>query len=251
MWQSDLVQLSLVFFLTGIVGVVTGCTSLVTVPVLVSFGLEPRRAVATNMAALTFLSLGGCLSFRGDRLVERRHLLSIAALTAAGSLVGALLLVEVPSRWISSMILCAIACASPLVLFRKTGEGGRAPTPRSSRVLLGLVVTFVLGIYGGLFSGGYVALLSFAFLAFFAMEPLRVVATTKVANAISSAVASAIFFEQGLIDTTIAFPLGAAMFAGGFVGGGISKRFRESWLRGLFFLGILALVLKSVLSGTF
>jgi hypothetical protein len=38
-----------------------------TVPVMLSFGFEPHVAVATNLLALIFLSLGGTLPFlKGD-----------------------------------------------------------------------------------------------------------------------------------------------------------------------------------------
>jgi uncharacterized membrane protein YfcA len=61
--------LAAAFFFTAGISVVTGGTSLLTVPVMLSFGLEPRVAVATNMVALIFLSLGGTLPFlKGKRL---------------------------------------------------------------------------------------------------------------------------------------------------------------------------------------
>ena len=51
--------LMVAFFLTAVISVVTGGTSLVTVPVMMHCGVEPHVAVATNMLALVFLSLGG------------------------------------------------------------------------------------------------------------------------------------------------------------------------------------------------
>ena len=44
-----LLILAAVFFLTSIVSVVTGATSLITVPVMIALGIEPHIAVATNM----------------------------------------------------------------------------------------------------------------------------------------------------------------------------------------------------------
>ena len=86
------------FFFTATISVVTGGTSLLTVPVMLSFGFEPHVAVATNMLALIFLSLGGTLPFlRGDRL-PRDRLWLLIAMTLAGSLLGAWLLLVVPSK---------------------------------------------------------------------------------------------------------------------------------------------------------
>jgi len=243
--------LSLASFLVSIVSVVTGCTSLLTVPILVQFGLEPRRAIATNMLALTFLSLGGCFSFRGRGLVNREHLVPLAALTLAGSAIGALLLVGTPSRWLSTILLGVLVIAAPLVLLHGRTRSATVLPPSARLVFLGHLATFVLGIYGGFFSGGYVTLLSLAFLSFYRMAPLSVVATTKLANVISSAVASMIFLEQGLVDLPIAVLLGAVMFAGGFLGGRLAGRLKEIWLRALFIVGLAALAIKLALSGVY
>ena len=63
-----LVVLAGVFFLTSAVSMVTGSTSLITVPALFQAGVEPQMAIATNMAALTLMSLG---AFLGGRVVLR------------------------------------------------------------------------------------------------------------------------------------------------------------------------------------
>ena len=55
--------LVVVFFFTAVISVVTGGTSLITVPVMMQCGMDPHVAVATNMLALVFLSLGGTVPF--------------------------------------------------------------------------------------------------------------------------------------------------------------------------------------------
>jgi Sulfite exporter TauE/SafE len=59
MTAPALVCLTAVFALTAFVSVVTGGTSLITVPVMIELGIDPHVAVATNMLTLIFLSLGG------------------------------------------------------------------------------------------------------------------------------------------------------------------------------------------------
>jgi uncharacterized protein len=61
---SKLLILVLIFFLTSLISVVTGSTSLITVPVMIEFGVDPHVAFATNMMALIFMSLGGSLPLR-------------------------------------------------------------------------------------------------------------------------------------------------------------------------------------------
>ncbi|MCU0240470.1 MAG: hypothetical protein MUC29_13605, partial [Pyrinomonadaceae bacterium] len=59
----DLVSLIILFFVTSAIGVVTGSNSLITVPIMFQFGIEPKVAVATNMFGLTFLSIGATIPF--------------------------------------------------------------------------------------------------------------------------------------------------------------------------------------------
>lgn len=72
------------------IGVVTGSTSLITVPAMSQFHIEPRIALATNMFALTFMSVGGALPFLRGQGMNRKRLPLLIALTLAGSLIGAL-----------------------------------------------------------------------------------------------------------------------------------------------------------------
>jgi uncharacterized membrane protein YfcA len=62
---AKLLILIAVFFFTSVLSVVTGSTSLITVPVMIGLGIEAHVAIATNMLALTFMSVGGSLPFMG------------------------------------------------------------------------------------------------------------------------------------------------------------------------------------------
>jgi len=95
---AKLFTLVTVFFLTSVISVVTGSTSLITVPVMIALGIEAHVAVATNMLALTFMSVGGSLPFLGKGVLSRSRLLRSIVLTIIGSGLGALLLLTVPLK---------------------------------------------------------------------------------------------------------------------------------------------------------
>jgi uncharacterized protein len=230
----------------GAVCVATGCTSLLTVPLLIWFGLDPKVAVATNMVALTFLSLGGSLSCR-DVIAseERRGMLLLLLLTWAGSATGALLLASVPEETLRGILLLVVPVAA-LLLFvpRRLVEG-------SAVRRLGMLrhpVLLLLAVYGGFFSGGYVTLVTVALLSLHGMGMLRAFAVSKAVNAVSSATASVIFAWKGLVDWRIAALLSLSMFAGGWLGGRVLRRLGEAWLRLLFLLGLGALAASFALA---
>src|SRR6187549_2753578 len=105
-----------VFFLTSVVGVVTGSNSLITVPVMFQFGIDPRVAVATNMFGLTFLSVGGTLPFLRTGNISRRYVLPLVVVTLAGSIIGALLVLVVPAAALPMIVSISMLGVAAYIL---------------------------------------------------------------------------------------------------------------------------------------
>jgi len=194
MHAAQLLILVMVFALTSVVSVVTGSTSLITVPVMIECGIESHRAVATNMCALTFLSAGGLIPLRRSAGLQRSQLILNIILTILGSVSGAVLLTNAPAH--SLQIIIATAMIGLAVFsFANPNRGTALPkstVPRAHAVI-GYLLTFALAIYGGFFSGGYVTLLTVVFTACFHVTLLESVAATKLMNIFSSIVATIVF----------------------------------------------------------
>ncbi len=244
----ELLALVGIFFLTSLVSVVTGSTSLITVPVMLQFGIEPRAAVATNMFALIFMSLGGSFSFYGKNVIESDRLPALIGLTLAGSVTGAILLLVIPSG-VVPFIISAFMIVVAFFSITKMNTGVTPEDSESSRgkEFLGFIMTFTLGIYGGFFSGGYVTFLTAVFVAFFGMTFMRAISTTKMINIFSSLVATLIFMWHGLVDYRLGVLLGVTMFAGAFIGGRIAMKLSNIWLRRIFLAAVIILALKLIL----
>ena len=106
------------------------------------------------------------------------------------------------AHWVTILAVLLIAMIAVTVftlLKRDAGIAERAQVSTGA-TLLTYVLTFALGVYGGLYSGGYVTMLTAAYVAFFGMTFTEAVASTKLINVFSSLIASAIFAWQGLID---------------------------------------------------
>jgi uncharacterized membrane protein YfcA len=241
---SEFALLSVVFFATSVVSVITGATSLVTVPVLLSMGIEPRIALATNMLALTFLSTGAAVPFLVGGEVERRGLPLLLTLTVAGSLAGALLVFAVSENFIR-LIVCIAMLSVGMTVLRQTRDTEIIRTGRARR-LTGYVVTLLLAVYGGFFSGGYVTMLTAAWTTLFGMSFRHAVATTKIANLISSLTAVVIFAARDAIDWQLGAILSAAAFLGALVGARWTLLLSDVWLRRVFVAVVFILALKTL-----
>jgi len=232
-----------VFFLTSVISVVTGSTSLITVPVMIAVGVEPHVAVATNMMALIFMSAGGSLPFARKGVIERRLLPVSIALTVIGSGVGALLLLRIPTGALQLTIAIAMIAVAVFSLARRESGTTQRPVSSASRVT-GYVATFVLAVYGGFFSGGYVTMLTAAFVLLFGVTFLQAVATTKVVNLFSSTVATLIFAWYGVVDYKLGLVLGLTMFLGAVIGGHVAMRLPAVWLRRVYLVAVVALAAR-------
>jgi uncharacterized membrane protein YfcA len=248
---AELAALIAVFFFTSVISVVTGSTSLITVPVMIAFGIEAHMAIATNMLALTFMSVGGSLPFVGKGILKRSHLPFSIVLTMVGSGLGALLVLAVPVRALQMVIaLAMIAVAAFSLLNRNLGIASHdVPASRMAEAG-GYAVTFLLAIYGGFFSGGYVTLLTAAWVVLFGMTFLQAVATTKVVNVFSSGVATLVFLSRGVVDVKLGVILGISTFVGALLGGRISLLLSATWLRRIFIAAVVGLAVKMLFFGT-
>jgi uncharacterized protein len=237
-----------VFFLTSVISVVTGSTSLITVPVMIALGIEAHVAVATNMLALTFMSVGGSLPFVGTGVLNRRRLVPSIALTIIGSGLGAFLLLSVPLKALQITIAVAMIGVAIFSLLNKNlGRASHDAPVSHAAVIAGYAATFLLAIYGGFFSGGYVTMLTAAFVVLFGMTFLQAVATTKLINVFSSGVATLVFVWRGVVDLKMGVILGISMFLGALLGGRIALFLSTVWLRRIFIAAVLALAVKLLL----
>ena len=148
MSSADVVYLCLIFFATSVVSVVTGATSLITVPALLAFGFPAATAIGTNMLALTALSGGATLPFLQTGMIERDRMPALLTLTLFGSILGALLVFAIPQDVLpliitgAMLIVAAVVLRSPL----HTSENPKVSSIGVS-ALIGYLLTLLLGVY--------------------------------------------------------------------------------------------------------
>ena len=240
----SLVLLALLFFVTSIVGVVTGSNSLVTVPVMFQFGIDEKVAVATNMFGLTFMAIGGTIPFVRQGSIEFKQLTPLVVLTVVGSAIGAMLVGVITNQSIKLIVTIAMIV---MVLFTLVNPGRSTDgTTNGIRSIspIAYLLTFLLAIYGGLYSGGYVTILTATFVAFASMSFGQAVAATKFVNVFSSGIATVIFMWQRLVDYRLGIILAVSMFAGAFVGAHYAAKMNEIWLKRIFVATVVVLAIK-------
>src|SRR4051812_39771489 len=143
-----LAVLIFIFFVTSVVGVVTGSNSLIAVPVMFQFGIDPRTAVATNMFALVFMAVGGTIPFVRQRRIEYRRVSLLIVLTIISSAIGAVLVGMISGNGIKLIVSVAMIAVALFILFRRDAGVRVEASPARYAVPLTYILVFLLGIYG-------------------------------------------------------------------------------------------------------
>jgi uncharacterized protein len=243
---TTLIILILLFLVTSAIGVVTGSNSLITVPVMFQFGIEPKVAVATNMFGLTFMSIGATIPFFKQGVFDRKTLTPLVILTLIGSALGAILVGLITNQSIKLIVSISMIAVTLFTLFRRNAGLERQENVSKNATMLVFALTFLLGIYGGLFSGGYVTMLTAVYVAFFGMTFTEAVASTKLINVFSSLIASAVFAWQNLIDYKLGLILAVTMFIGAYIGAHTVTKLNDLWLKRIFLTTVLILAVKTI-----
>ncbi len=247
MTTTALTLLILLFFITSAIGVVTGSNSLVTVPVMFQFGIDPKIAVATNMFGLTFMNIGATIPFLRKGAIDIKKTTPLILITLIASAIGACLVLLITPANIKLLVSIAMIVVTIFTLVKRdAGIAAVAEISQRARVLT-YILTFILGIYGGLYSGGYTTMLTALYVAFFGMTFSESVASTKLINVFSSAIATVIFMWQGLIDYKLGAILAVTMFIGAYIGAHTVTKLSDIWLKRIFVSVVLVLALKTIL----
>jgi uncharacterized membrane protein YfcA len=240
---SQIAILSVLMVVTGAVGAITGGNSLINVPLMITVGMTPRQAIATNMFAVMFMTMSATARFARARMLRGRLLPPLAVITIVTSALGAAIAVKLPETVVKVVVGISMGV---LVVFTAVYQRKTPGPPTPARRMAGWVGSALLGIYGGFFSGGYTTLMTVLCTVCFGLTMMESVAVTKPVNLVSCAAASVIFFAGGIIDLRVGVPLAAANLLGGWLGAHAALKGGDRFVRLFFLLTVAALAVKLV-----
>ena len=218
-------------FAAGAMNAMAGGGSFLTLPALVYAGVPPVAANATGTAALLPGYASSAYGFRRDiRPVAGIGVGRLAAVSLAGGLAGAALLLLTPDGVFRAVVPWLLLAATALFAFggrlsaglRRPGAGGRGAT------LAGLLA---VSVYGGYFNGG-LGILLLAQLGLSGLSDLNAMNGLKsLLSAVLTAVAVATYAAGGAVHWPAAAVMVPAAVAGGYLGARLARRIPPGALR--------------------
>jgi uncharacterized protein len=233
----------------GGINAVVGSGTLLTFPVLLGFGYSPIVANVSNNVGLVAGGLTGTFGYRNELADQRRRALTLVAVSVAGALVGATLLLTLPESAFNAVVPVLIAAALVLVVLQPW-LGARLDERRRRRGLHAGRWTpagvFAVGVYGGYF-GGAQGIMLLAILGIGLTEALQRINALKNALAAANNVTAAIVF---VFAAPVDWGVAALLAAGSAVGGHFGARVARVLPPGVLRLVIVAVGIAAIVKLT-
>jgi len=227
-------------FLAGNLNALAGGGSFITLPALIFLGISPINANTTSAASLLPGYFGSVIGFKNlYRDLDRKHIITLASIASASSVLGALLLINTEDEVFISLLPWLILLATLLFIFNPK----RSNKEKSGNLTQFLGVSLV-SVYGGYFNGG----LGIATLAALSlgreMTIKHLSAIKSLLSFLLTSVSVCIFFISGYIEWSYVFYMMIFSAIGGFCGAKLTQALPEIAVRRfIIFTGFLVTIL--------
>jgi uncharacterized membrane protein YfcA len=215
----------------GAIGSVGGLASLVGYPAMLLLGYSPLASNVTNTVAQIGSGVSTTLNYRPELTGQRPVLIRLISIGVIGGLLGAGLLLALPTAAFAHSVPVLIAFAALTVLARRqTQPHPSRPVDRTRSGWFGVSV-FLIAVYSGFFGAAAGVLMLALLLVTTADSMARCNATKSVVLTAANAVAAVPLMIFGPVAWTAAVPLSIGYILGGAAGPTISRRCPERLLR--------------------
>jgi len=220
----------------GVINALAGGGTLITFPTLLAMGISPITANVTNTVALCPGFIGGILAQLKDLTGQRRRFWIFLSTSAAGGLIGSILLLRTGERAFQALLPYLILLASSLIavqglirvrFLRLSIQQEAKPKPEIWAVLM----VGLAAIYGGYF-GVAMSVVVLSLLGWLINDNLTRLNAIKQTVAFgANGAAAVVFIFSGRIVWLIALVMAAGALIGGTLGGRLAGHIKPDTLR--------------------
>jgi len=228
-------------FFAAVMNSVAGGGTMLSFPALLAAGLPPVLANTTNSVALFFGMPGSVWAFR-RRLFEVRHwILPLGIVSFFAGLLGAVLLLAIPSEVFDFLVPWLLLFATALFLIqgrvqrslkRRRQVAQDTGTPLRPTVR-GVVIQFFVSLYGGFFGAG-IGIMMLAGLGMLGLRDIHQMNALKALLAMLTKLSAVVYF---IVMMQVNWPLALCLLGGSipgyYFGSHFAQRIPAVWVRAI------------------
>lgn len=225
----------------GFIDSILGGGGVITLPALLGTGMPPHAAIATNKVVGTGASSIATLNYTRAGLTSRLAW-KLWPLSAGVAALGAWAVLGVEARFVQWLALGVVGALAVYVLFAP--DFAKVRRARHVAWLIGGAV--VIALYDGALGPGTGNLLLALWVFAGGLPMLQAAASGRVLNFASNVGALAFWATTGLIDWCLGLFMAIGTAAGGWLGSRSNIKTEAKWVRPLFVVVAVALLVRAV-----
>jgi len=239
-------QLPLLFatgLTAGFVDSIAGGGGLITLPVLLSLGLQPQAALGTNKLQATFGSASAAVHYARAKTVSLKDCARGFVFTSIGAAVGAIVVQQVNPSFLR-MVIPVLLILVALYVLLKPQLGNEDLHSRMPRVWFDVIFGLSLGFYDGFFGPGTGTFWAMAYMLWLGFNMTRATGYTKVMNFASNLSSLAFFVAAGEAYWELGLTMGVGQVIGARMGSRLVIVRGTKFIRPVFLAVVVTLTLK-------
>ncbi|MDK2847944.1 MAG: uncharacterized protein PWP34_1297 [Desulfuromonadales bacterium] len=228
----------------GIINVLAGGGSLLTLPLLIFMGLPAATANGTNRIAILVQNMFAISGFHRQGVLSWRLAMLCALPAIAGSYLGARLAIRIDETLFQRLLAGIMLGVLALTLWDPL-KGRKAEPPSFSPVRIAILLAsfFVIGIYGGFVQAG-VGFLIIAGLMFQGLDLVRTNAIKVTIVFFFTLVALTVFVWHGQVNYQLGLSLAVGNAIGGWLAAHLAVKKGHAWIKRIVSLAIVLFAVK-------
>ncbi|WP_275783228.1 TSUP family transporter [Pararhizobium gei] len=235
--------LFLAAFLAGFIDSIAGGGGMISIPAMLLAGIPPLETLGTNKLQSLFGSGSATIAYARSGHVDLRGQMPMAATSALGAALGAVLATFVPGD-VLKVLLPFLLMAIALYFAFKPNVGDVDRSQRMTSFVFSLTLVPLIGFYDGVFGPGTGSFFMLAFIALAGFGVLKATAHTKFLNFGSNLGAFVVFVFYGVVLWKVGLIMGAGQFAGAQVGSRFAMKNGARIIKPLLVITSIALAIR-------
>lgn len=243
-WYEALIIL-VTGFISGFINVVAGGGSLLSLPVMIFLGLPPVIANASNRVAIFSQNIFGILGFKSKGVSAYPYSLYLGLSALLGAIFGAKISVELNEVLFNKIIAAIMVMVILFTIFGPVRHGSnRIEKMGAKHKLMGMVLFFFIGIYGGFIQAGVGFLIIAALTGIHHMDLVKTNSAKVFIVFVYTIASLTIFILEGVINWQFGITLAVGNSIGGWVASRWSVNKGERWIKRILAVTVIALAVK-------
>ena len=230
--------------IAGLMNVMAGGGSALTLPVLIFLGLDGALANGTNRVAIFVQNVFAVGSFRQQKMHQFKASMKMAAWTLPGAILGAMLAIRISNEWFQRILAIVLVWVIISMVINPANRRNQEAGGQHRHKWLVYPAMFGIGFYGGFIQVGVGFIIMAALFHLLRINLVQVNMHKVFIVMIYTVPALGIFIWSGNVDWILGISLAAGNSLGGWWAARISVKKGDKVIRYVLFAAMFIMALK-------